>query len=57
MIVINGLDADLIILSMLSGKSNIYLMRESADEYINYLSIDNLKIAIIKELKNKWNIF
>jgi len=56
-IVINGLDADLIILSMLSGKSNIYLMRESADEYINYLSIDNLKIAIIKELKNKWNIF
>lgn len=55
-IIINGLDADLIILSMLSGKSNIYLMREKPDELTNYLCIDNLKKAIIKELKNKWTI-
>jgi len=53
-IVINGLDADLIILSLLSKINNIYLMRES--DNISYLCVDNLKKAIINELKVKWNI-
>jgi len=54
-IVINGLDADLIILSLISGKNNIYLMRENKDT-ITYLNINNLKKALITELKSKWNI-
>jgi len=52
-LVINGLDADLIILSLLSGYSNIYLMREN-DDIITYVSINNLKEAILNELKPKW---
>jgi len=59
-ILINGLDADLIILSLLSHRKNIYLMRESlqdSGEYIStYVNIDNLKEAIIKELVVKWNL-
>ena len=54
-IIINGLDADLIILSLISGLSNIYLMRENKDE-ITYVSINNLKLALLEELKPKWNI-
>jgi len=54
-IVINGLDADLIILSLISGKNNIYLMRENKGA-ITYLNINNLKTALIAELKPKWNI-
>jgi len=54
-IIINGLDADLIILSLLSNINNIYLMRENNDEII-YLSIDNLKNSLIDELKPIWNI-
>ena len=54
-IIINGLDADLIILSLISGKNNIYLMRENKDE-ITYVNINNLKLAIIAELETKWNI-
>ena len=47
-IIINGLDADLIILSLISRKKNIYLMRESIERETgelvkNYLNIDNLK--------------
>jgi 5'-3' exonuclease len=53
-IIINGLDADLIILSLISGIDNIYLMRENNDKTI-YLNIDNLKNAILNELKIKWN--
>ena len=53
-IMINGLDADLIILSLLSNK-NIVLMRENKDETI-YLNINNLRIAILKELKFKWSL-
>ncbi len=55
-IIINGLDADLIILSLISGLSNIYLMRENKEEII-YVSINNLKNALLEELKSKWNIF
>jgi len=54
-IIINGLDADLIILSLISGKNNIYLMRENKDQ-ITYVNIDNLKLALITELKSKWLI-
>jgi 5'-3' exonuclease len=52
-IIINGLDADLIILSLISGLSNIYLMRENKDDII-YVSINNLKSALLNELKPKW---
>ena len=52
-IIINGLDADLIILSLISGISNIYLMRENNDE-IMYLNINNLKEALLSELRIKW---
>ena len=54
-IIINGLDADLIILSLISGKNNIYLMREN-NEQLTYVNIDNLKLAIIAELDKKWCI-
>jgi 5'-3' exonuclease len=54
-IVINGLDADLIILSLISGKKNIYLMRENKEQ-LTYVNIDNLKLAIINELQSKWCI-
>jgi 5'-3' exoribonuclease 2 len=54
-IIINGLDADLIILSLISGRNNIYLMRENRG--INtYVNINNLRLAIIKELRPKWHI-
>jgi len=63
---VHGLDADLIMLSLLSHKSNIYLMREPSPPYNEqttedgfiYLDIHSLRIAILKELVNnyKWNI-
>jgi len=53
-LIINGLDADLIILSLISGLPNIYLMRENNDE-VTFVSINNLKSAIINELKPKWS--
>jgi len=52
--IINGLDADLIILSLLSLKRNIYLMREDSETI--YVSIDKLREAILKELSDKWDI-
>ena len=52
-LIINGLDADLIILSLLSGLDNIYLMRETNDE-VTYVSISNLKEALLNELRPKW---
>jgi len=52
-LIINGLDADLIILSLLSGLDNIYLMRENNDD-ITYVSISNLKKALLNELRPKW---
>ena len=56
-IIINGLDGDLIILSLISGKSNIYLMRENNKfNNIIYVNIDNLKQALLTELKEKWEI-
>ena len=55
-IVINGLDADLIILSLISHKKNIYLMREIDDNMYTYLNILELRKAIIKELNIKWDL-
>lgn len=52
-ILINGLDADLVILSLMSHKKDIYLMREMETNTI--VSINNLREAIIKELSSKWD--
>ena len=51
-IIIHGLDADLIILSLMSHKENIYLMREMKDPHTNntvynYLNIKELRKAIL----------
>jgi|694.fasta_scaffold00446_15 5'-3' exonuclease len=54
-IIINGLDADLIILCLMSHRKNIYLMRETADSQ-TYLNIENLRAAIIQELTKRWNL-
>lgn len=57
-VVINGMDADLIILALMSKKNNIYLLREGRpNEDCIYLCIDNLRKAIINELKIKWVLF
>lgn len=53
-VMINGLDADLIILCLMSHRKNIYLMRESEEN--TYVCIDNLRIAILQELANKWKM-
>ena len=54
-IIINGLDADLIILSLLSGKKNIYLMREM-EGVSTFLNILELRKAIVIELITSWNL-
>lgn len=53
-IVINGLDADLIILSLMSNKKNIYLMRE--DKETMFMNIDLLREAILQELVERWDL-
>jgi len=55
-IIINGLDADLIILSLLSGKKNIYLMREMEDNNTTFLNILELRKAIYKRINNSMEI-
>jgi 5'-3' exonuclease len=61
-IIIHGLDADLIILSLMSHKDNIYLMREIKDPHaplntiFNYLNIKELRKAILCELKGSWDL-
>jgi 5'-3' exonuclease len=60
-IIINGLDADLIILSLISHIKNIHLMRETEDKITkknvyNYLNIDKLREAILKEIKYTWEL-
>ena len=58
-LIIYGLDADLIILSFVSHKSNIYLLREALSfgkpihgKFL-YLDIDNLKYYIVKDLQEQ----
>ena len=57
-IIVNGLDADLIILSLLSHKKNIYLMRETLRDkaVCNYLNIHELRTGIVKELCILWKL-
>lgn len=47
-VLIHGLDADLILLSLLSNCENIYLMREQNDSF-KYMNINNLRKAIVNE--------
>ena len=58
-IIIHGLDADLIILSLMSHKDNIYLMREKEEndklDY-KYVNISKLRYAIINDLIFHWNL-
>jgi 5'-3' exonuclease len=58
-ILIHGLDADLIILSLMSHKKNIYLMREKQENDIldyTYININALRNAIINDLIIKWDL-
>jgi len=58
-IMIHGLDADLIMLSLLCHRPNITLMREYQDSMdFQFLNIDKLREGILKELSNtyKWPI-
>ncbi len=50
-IIINGMDADLIILSLINHRKNIHLMRDTT-----YLDIDALRTAIIDTLIRKWEL-
>jgi len=58
-VLIHGLDADLIILSLISHKKNIYLMREKQEndtlDY-TYININALRKAIINDLIIKWDL-
>jgi len=54
-IIINGMDADLIILSLISHRKNIYLMREGTEEK-TFVNINKLRCAIIHEITERWNI-
>ena len=58
-IIIHGLDADLIILSLMSHKDNIYLMREKEEKDkldFKYVNISKLRYAIINDLIFHWNL-
>jgi 5'-3' exonuclease len=58
-ILIHGLDADLIILSLMTHKKNIVLMREKEEKDkldYKYVDITKLREAIIKDLIGKWNL-
>ena len=49
--VIHGLDADLIMLSLISHTPGIYLMRENArDNTLDFLNIHELRIGLLREI-------
>lgn len=58
-IIIHGLDADLIMLSLISHHPNVYLMREPSGSYKDmrtndgfmYVEIDTLRYALLNDLK------
>ena len=56
---IYGLDADLIMLSLMSHRKQIFLMRETeAPGEFTYLDVDKLRNAILHQItqKHKWNV-
>ena len=61
-IIIYGLDADLIMLSLVSNSSNVYLMREDIqfgkpqEGNFLYMDIDQLKCNIIMDFKERFYI-
>lgn len=65
-IIVHGLDADLIMLSLISHHPNIYLMREPSGAYKDmqtndgfmYVDVDKLRHAILHDLKThyQWDI-
>ena len=61
-ILIYGLDADLIMLSLVSGRNNLYLLRESIefgkprDGVFLYMDIDQLKCNLILDFKERFFI-
>jgi 5'-3' exonuclease len=56
--IIHGMDADLIMLSLLSHLDNIYLMRVDNNNETNFLDVNALRKGIINDLKTNrgWNI-
>ena len=52
--VIYGMDADLIMLALFSHTKDIYLLRESDENFI-CLNIDELRKGILNDLKKKYN--
>lgn len=52
-IVIHGLDADLIMLSMASHQNNIYLLRDQYEKTIFY-DIDTMKLNILQDFKDRY---
>jgi 5'-3' exoribonuclease 1 len=52
-VIVHGLDADLIMLSLLSHHLNVHLMREDEDDF-QYLSVSELRRALLIELKSKY---
>ena len=62
-IIVHGLDADLIMLSLMSHHPNIHLMREPTGAYKDmetnegfiYLDVDKLRHAILRDLKTHFN--
>ena len=51
-ILVHGLDADLIMLSLASRVSNIYLLRVNGDERLLF-DIDELKVNIVKDFRER----
>jgi 5'-3' exonuclease len=53
--VIVGMDADLIMLSLMSNLPNIHLMRVQEDKSPQYLDVDALRLGILQDLKHSYH--